>query len=251
MLDVWGRKSLLFYSMLVATLFALLFAFVSGEYLPSPPAFNPPHVRHIQSMPGQKHQAVAIVSFAMVFNAATISAWNSINCLSTECFPTAVRCVAVMWTPCTSSHPMCGFAQGYCAGFSICMWKGGIDRRPVREWHPPVKCRAVVGGHSHHHAYWSLCIQVSSARVCTTLDWVIVCLAYVLYLRVDHIKEPRITAPVKFECSPSPSEMLALAWPLLFIPAAEIRADPRARRQNHRLWAGGIFQEAKCHHAAP
>lgn len=73
LLDPIGRKPVLLWSMLGATLAALMFAFFSDE----------------------SGDAATIIFVSMLYNALTICGWNAINCLSTETFPTLVRATAL------------------------------------------------------------------------------------------------------------------------------------------------------------
>lgn len=74
LLDRVGRRPLLAGSMASAAVFSLAFAFAVER---------------------PEGQASLILAAAMLFNAACTCAWNSINCLSTEAFPTAARATAL------------------------------------------------------------------------------------------------------------------------------------------------------------
>lgn len=69
LMDKMGRKRLLGYSMLLSTLFGVLFAF-------SP-------------------NAAMTVTTASLLNAVSVGGWNSLDCLSTESFPTSLRTTAM------------------------------------------------------------------------------------------------------------------------------------------------------------
>ena len=70
LVDKYGRKNLLFYGMLLAGIFSIGFAV-------------------------EKKNKNLVVLCAALFNASSVIGWNSLDCLSVELFPTAVRTSAM------------------------------------------------------------------------------------------------------------------------------------------------------------
>lgn len=82
LIDRIGRRSLLLWSMLAAVASALAFAFVAEGGSGGDERTDDDE---------QKPNALLVVTMAMLFNAACTAAWDAINVVSTESFPTAVN----------------------------------------------------------------------------------------------------------------------------------------------------------------
>jgi MFS family permease len=90
-----GRRPLLFGSMLSAAVFAVAFAFVASG--PSTASDDERDNDDDDGSGGSKDKpnAFGVICAAMAFNAACTAAWDTINVVSTEVFPTRARATAL------------------------------------------------------------------------------------------------------------------------------------------------------------
>lgn len=72
-IDKFGRKNLLLLSLIIGGFFALVFVLVAE--------FN-------------SNNLLGLVAIACFYNAFSCAAWNALDCLSSECFPTRIRSTA-------------------------------------------------------------------------------------------------------------------------------------------------------------